>query len=529
MIKEVESNPWHLELHGKVDDRILGYKDKQGFLWDKVNPEHLRYFKNKCFGYPFTNHLAVVLMVLSNQNLNPNSIDTNFRTVNVALRELFQELKLTSVNDFDANIYLSDYLRREILPSHSDYKRSNFFQQYNTVVGKVYKWYKTKLTKEQQEVFAPFLLPQTYLNGGDFKVTKSARETTKSKRKSETDAISKDFLKIKAEAGFRMNQVRRLRQKFYEVVELVEQGDLPLPYEFAYIDNGERVGMSQERFSFRLWDKPSFVLHHSEKYGAATIKNAQKRKATYSEENNEYFVEFLKAELLDDKSGEPIEETEGFWFLPILEHHLIGIWHQSLTEEEINGKLKIFEMYGYSEPDSIGLPHPFRTQKGILAQGTFITNSQQYADGVLLNVETLYITALFGMTALDIFTVSGARIGEVAQIHFGIGCLNQGDFTDPKTGKTKSSYMFRAIPKGRDEPAIFYVTKDTFNLIEEILIYLTDEHYNKDSIPTVKFNYRKESGTTRADQPYMFQLYNRHFDDIDFYHCSKFHLLRTHL
>ena len=36
-------------------------------------------------------------------------------------------------------------------------------------------------------------------------------EAAKSKRKSETDAISKDFIKIRAEGGFRLNQVRRLR------------------------------------------------------------------------------------------------------------------------------------------------------------------------------------------------------------------------------------------------------------------------------------------------------------------------------
>jgi hypothetical protein len=511
MIIEADSKPWQQELHGKVNDRILGYKDKQGYLWDKVNPEHLRYFKNNCCGYPFTNHLAVALMVLSNLNLNPGTVYINIRSVYVCLRELFEELKLANINDFDVNIYLSDYLRKEILPSHSDDKRSRFLINYKTVVGKVNKWYQTKLTEEQQEVFVSFLLPETNLNSRDFQVPKSARETAKSKRKSETDSIAKDFLKIKAEAGFRMNQVRRLRQKFYEVMELVKQGGYPLPYDFSYINNEERVGMSQELVSFRLWDKPSFVLNHCENYSESTIKNVQKRKSTFSEDNNEYFVEFLKAVILND-NGKPIEETEGFWFLPILEKHLIGNWHQNLTDTEIKEKLKLFEMYGYSEPDSRGIPNPFKTHKGILAQGTFITNSQQYADGVLMNVDTLYITALFGATALDIFTVSGARLGEVAQIHFGIGCLNQGDFNDPKTGKTKTSYMFRAIPKGRDEHAIFYVTKDTFDLIEEILIYLMNEHYN-DSIPTVKFNYHKESGTSRVDQPYMFQFYDRHFDN----------------
>ena len=109
----------------------------------------------------------------------------------------------------------------------------------------------------------PFLLPQTHLDSRDFKVNKAAKDASKRKRKSETDAISKEFIKIRAEGGFRLNQVRRLRQKYLEVVEFVKDNEYPLPFEFSYIENKEREDRSKELFLFRLWDKPSFVLHHS--------------------------------------------------------------------------------------------------------------------------------------------------------------------------------------------------------------------------------------------------------------------------
>ena len=76
--------------------------------------------------------------------------------------------------------------------------------------------------------------------------------------------------------------------------------------------------------------------------------------------------------------------------------------------------------------------------KAFYHKGTFITNSQEYADGVLMNVEILYVTALFGATALDIFTSSGARLGEVAQIHLGIGCLNRGKYHRPRNKCSKN-------------------------------------------------------------------------------------------
>ncbi|PGB34974.1 site-specific integrase [Bacillus toyonensis] len=516
MIDELESKLWYQGLKGKVDDNILSYQDKRGYFWEKVNSEHLCYFKNNCCGYPFTNHLALGLMVESNRNLNPKTIYADLKVLSIGLRKIFLELKLASVNDFDVDIHLSNYLRREILPSHSDNKRSSFFSRYKSVVNKVQKWHSTKLIREQQEAFAPFLLPRTYLDSRDFNVTKSATKAAQSKRKSETDAISKEFIKIRAEGGFRLNQVRHLRQKYLEVVKFVQDKGYTLPFEFSYTENEERGDRSKELFSFRLWDKTSFVLHHSDNYASTTIHNAKARRTTFSEENNEYFVEFLKAEVLDDETGEPVEETEGFWFLPILEHQLIGNGSRHLSAEQINEKLKILTVYGYRESGSEKINVPFDSNhKGILAQGAFITRSQKYADGILMNVEVLYITALFGATALDIFTSSGARLGEVAQVHLGLGCLDQVDITAPETNEVKTSYIFRVIPKGRNEPVVFYTTKDTFDLIYEIAYYLRDQHY-KGSIPIVEFRYMKKHGESRSDQPYLFQLHSKQFQEKTF-------------
>ena len=227
VIDDLESKLWYQGLKGEVDDSILAYQDKRGYMWDKVNPEHLRYFQKNCCGYPFTNHLALGLMVESNQNLSPKTIHISILSINLVLKGLFKELKLASIHDFDVDTHLSNYLRGEVLPSHSDYKRSFFFKLYKGIVKKVHKWYETKLTDEQKEVFAPFLLPVTYLDSRDFNVEKSAQEAGKSKRRSETDAISKDFIKIRAEGGFRLNQVRRLRQKYLEAVQLVKDNGYP--------------------------------------------------------------------------------------------------------------------------------------------------------------------------------------------------------------------------------------------------------------------------------------------------------------
>ena len=50
-------------------------------------------------------------------------------------------------------------------------------------------------------------------------------------------------------------------------------------------------------------------------------------------ENNYYFVEFIKAERLDDD-----EEAEGLWFIELFEKGVIGQWYINLTDNEIKHK-----------------------------------------------------------------------------------------------------------------------------------------------------------------------------------------------
>ena len=97
----------------------------------------------------------------------------------------------------------------------------------------------------------------------------------------------------------------------------LKQQIVNFPLEFHY-DEPERIG---ERFYFRLWDKPSFVLNHQDQFPASSLKSAYKRTGAYSEENNHYFVEFIKAERLDDD-----EEAEGLWFMELFEKGVIGNW-----------------------------------------------------------------------------------------------------------------------------------------------------------------------------------------------------------
>ena len=106
----------------------------------------------------------------------------------------------------------------------------------------------------------------------DFSFTKSAKEQAQNTRKSETDAIVPLLPQIRAEGHFRWNQINRLRQAYLKACEQAKTPNVKLPLDFHY-DEPERVG---ERFYFRLWDKPSFVLNHQDQFQYFNYKISNK-------------------------------------------------------------------------------------------------------------------------------------------------------------------------------------------------------------------------------------------------------------
>lgn len=87
------------------------------------------------------------------------------------------------------------------------------------------------------------------------------------------------FAKNSVGSPFSLESNKTYKGKFSKTIERVKEQNLSLPLEFHY-EEPTRIG---ERFYFRLWDKRSFILHHEEQFPETIVKQAQKRKLTYSE------------------------------------------------------------------------------------------------------------------------------------------------------------------------------------------------------------------------------------------------------
>ncbi|WP_321170008.1 site-specific integrase [Priestia endophytica] len=312
---------------------------------------------------------------------------------------------------------------------------------------------------------------------------------------------------LRAEGHFRWNQLERLRTSFLKACEEAEKTNVELPMEFNYAEP-ERVG---EHFYFRLWDKPSFVLHHQEHFSDSTIKSAQRRSSTFSVDNNQYFIEFIKAESMN---GE--EEAEGLWFTELFDKGIVGRWYRYITEEEIKRRREWLLSWGYGEENSTTNPTPFDSKhKGILSSSTFVSLHQNKAQGTLLDVEPLYAAATFGLLALDIFTTTGARINELLQLSRTHKCI--------KIVKedNKVHYSFYVVPKGRDAVEAYYATEQTFKLMARVYKML-QEHYNSNEIPKVKYRGEGRKHVFPEPRPYFFQYEGKALTDLAIFPSLRF-------
>lgn len=402
-------SPFYKQLLGIVDDQLLHLKDTRGvFLLDKVHETNLKYFTNHILDKPWNNHLLLGILVYADKNLDMRTIVNLMAVNNPRLNDLFNTFDLHEMIEFDVETHMYQYLKGSIYQKHSDNMRSEFLRHYRTISYKTKKWITKKLNIEQQAYYQQYLLPLPSYDSRDFSFTKSAKEQAQNSRKNETDAIVPLLPQIRAEGHFRWNQLNRLRQAFLKACEESKRTNCELPLEFYY-DEPERVG---ERFYYRLWDKPSFVLNHQDQFPPSTIKSAFKRTGVYSEENNHYFVEFVKAERLNDD-----EKVESLWFIELFENGVIGQWWKNLSDDEIIKKRELLYSWGYGNESIDGNSEPFYSKhKGIITPSTFVSLHKEKVEGTLFDVEPLYVALAFGLLALDIFTTTGARLNELLQI-----------------------------------------------------------------------------------------------------------------
>ena len=179
----------------------------------------MKYINNNLLDRVWVNHLIFVTLVGNNKNLDFKTIMNQIKVIHSRFKDIFTVYKLTTMEEFDVEIHTYQYLKGDVLPNDSYNKRYELLRKYKSISYSTQKWLNNKLNLEEKEFFTQFLLSPLSYDSRDFSFQKLAKEQAQTTRKDDTDAIVPNLPKIRTEANFRWNQMKRLREAFQKTIE----------------------------------------------------------------------------------------------------------------------------------------------------------------------------------------------------------------------------------------------------------------------------------------------------------------------
>jgi hypothetical protein len=448
----------------------------------------VRYVQNNLVECPWLNHLALLAVVFYSQNIQYKSILTYLSALNRGFRDLFSAFDLQSLDQWEVNKHLPLYLGGQVLACDTSSQRIRFWRSYQAGSHHLKRWL-TSLPASQQERYRPYVLPYPH---DPLELTRLTEERKyyykqQEKRKEDTGAIMPFYAELRTQAHLRYNLLTRLRKAYRQAINMVEQGQAALPVQFELREgrNVRERDSSTERLVFRLWDRRTFVLGHFDDFPYAITCDARHKQVSYTDERNSYQLEFVRAESLDGGSS-----PTGLWFLELLERNVLGAFPRSGSPEEIAEKQTWLRAQGYGdEEDEEGLCAPFKcSTSGLLlpsqasGDGQFMSYAQEKTRALFIPVEPLWVAATFGMVAMQILTANGMRIGELQQLRAspeGIVAITLPSPPDAPDQASRVHWAVRAVPKGKREPATYYLDDEHLRLLVLVKRMLF-EHYGID-------------------------------------------------
>ncbi len=484
--------------------------------WHHIHPRFILYLSREVQGMPWLNHLALLTVILSSYTkLDQRTVERKMYGLHARFRVLFPRYQIASFMDWNPIEHFPQYFNDTELED-TPTTRHEFLCVYRSSAQSCAAYFRTLPTIEQKryQKWALSDLPEDLYRRCSRAGALLAEQ--QQHRKEETDAIAPHFARIRGETHLRWNQIKRLRDKYHEAVALVKSGQVQLPVSFSYEEPG-----AGKRLHFRLWDRYTFVEDHINQYTRGTWGDYSRKTRSFAPKKNHFFLEFVHAE--DGESG-TYDRDALLWFGDLLRYNLLGTGPRCGTAEEVQRSQEYLRSWGYGEEQDKELTCPFRSNApGILVwpktQQDFLQAVQKRAKGIIFLIEPLYAAATFGLAALDFFTTTGARNGELLQFSLDADCL----YTIEVEGVQR--FLVRLIPKGSDVVADYIVSTETRRNLERVGDFLA-EHYNLlpgECIPRVSFNTQNgRSHSFPMPRSYLFQHNHRHFSEHAINACLRF-------
>jgi len=480
--------PTNLDELARIIDPVIAHAPHTCFdsasdgRWPMPSPSILRYL-GRIENQSLRNAMALfaILRADRHQFSMYNQI-SNFAYI---MRRVMTEQAIDDVASIDANDLLFRIHVGEVGQGLTDHQRRTLIGQWSAVRN-VFEEYAEKLAPDRLAAMSRFFItPLTDRR-------KLARHTPwahyhreqQERVKAKVDAVQQQFYRIRYLAGIRCNQVRRLFQAVKQEAEFVGRSGLSYPHEFSYEETTQtRGGRSvRQRVELTLWD-PVSVREHAiglgYKEAAQTRLVRRWRQGRFSPNQARLYVEYNATVSLT-----PHCPAEPFWFLELFRQRIFRCVEAREDSDFFNRRAAFDRKWGYQVCTEW-------SDDGLLSLGKedyrALDCLYRREGHEFLPYEGICAAALFGGLMVRMGTITGARGAEIQQIAQSPECFKQLENVGPKA---TTRWVLRLTPKGRREPANYYIDEDTKNHLAE-LIRFQCERLGESRLPIVRTEYQK--------------------------------------
>ena len=489
--------------------------DAPGIDWTTIPPGVMGYCVRTIGNSPDAAHLAIAVASALGA-INTRTLLSLIGDLNILLRTFRSECQMQGISDLHQEQLWQRFLAKT-KPTSSQRKQ---VKAYRSVTVGHFPSYLHRLTapnRLRMRAYAFPPMPHEFLKHQlPYRAVTAAAQA---RRKAQSDVLVPLYPVLRQLVRFRKQLAERTLLAIREARRKVEAGQATLPLPFSHTDTIPQVNRDARTISevqiqgrevtmqFILWDKRTWVLHHTDRYCHDIVKDAQVGRRTYKQEQNSFFVQYEGP------------SSDLLWIGDLIEQRLLQQFEALDSQDPgYNERWQLARKLGFSNGCQCYRP-------GLLNSGDrwfsdSVHRDGQYQGDFLFEPESLYRGVLFGATLAMIALSNGSRVSELLQVSWNkqrritrtetvmmIGEDGQqlaGADGKPMMRQVKI-HLQHLLPKGaktEEERQLFPLSKESMRLIGEIRHLLEEAH---GSIPTVHPSRSSTKYEHLKPEQYLFQ------------------------
>lgn len=487
--------------------------DAPGIDWTRLAPEIMRYCIYTIGASPDAAVLAVAAAALHGA-LDLGSQRTTLKDTSILLRELREARMLRHLGDLKQEGIWDEWARSQ--DQNHALRARHLLNGYASIATGHFPHYLLRLDPLDRSRMQQYALPSPPLGLREkYFPAKRILVEQKARRKATTDILVPLYPILRQLIRFRKQLAERTLLAIREARRKVEAGEAVLPYRFQQTDTIPEVNRDARTIAevqifgravtmnWVLWDKPTWVKYHRDRYERRSVSTAESGTEAYAEAQNCFFVQF------DSPTSECL------WFGDLVEHRLLKHFHADSLHQGSSQ-----ERWQYA--CQLGFPRGCTCERpGLLTSGdSWFAYATERGDELIFEPESLYRGVLMGTTLAMIALSNGSRMSELLQVSMNkerrvtrtetvlvLGDNGQphvGEDGQPVTRQVKLHFQ-HLLPKGaksEEERQLFPLAKEAVRLLGEVKQMLEATHGEVPVVAPARTNAKHEH---LVPERYLFQ------------------------